>query len=422
MKLLIYLEQPKILKLMKSKYQANPGVGGTTFTAARLAIGLEEEIKKFKHNIELFITTDTKEYCSFHDIRVIPIDSITNFKFDCAIITGDLIDAIYKNEILIKSERFISCIRHPYDYDKISKSKKIKAEIVSVSKSCYLSNFLISGPHNQIDNIFNGERIRKSLSSYPISIEEIISNKKNSNYLNIGYLGALVTSKGFHHLVKRWSNLSNYFRERNIFLRLDVIGGSNLYEFEESHQNLPCSKKYGDLIESYIGDELDKSVFFHGTLGLERYDLMQRCDLAVVNPTGSGEAFCASILEWYSLGIPVISSLNYGMSDMMRYFDNLTIKNPTQINQKIIYFKNLDIKKKKEIKLKCLYISKYFSSQENLILQKWLLLINNPNIFVKEYKNLTIFFGAIINLIRFLRISFSTFLKNSLRKIFNLQN
>ena len=110
---------------------------------------------------------------------------------------------------------------------------------------------MISGPHNQIDNIFNGERIRKSLSSYPISIEELISNKKNSNYLNIGYLGALVTSKGFHHLVKRWSNLSNYFRERNIFLRLDVIGGSNLYEFE-SHTKICLVVKNMEILSNHI--------------------------------------------------------------------------------------------------------------------------------------------------------------------------
>ena len=92
---------------------------------------------------------------------------------------------------------------------------------------------------------------------------------------------------------------------------------------------------------------------------------MQRCDLAVVNPTGSGEAFCASILEWYSLGIPVISSLNYGMSDMMRYFDNLTIKNPTQINQEIIYFKNLDKRKRNKTKMSLYFKILFFTRKSN---------------------------------------------------------
>ena len=39
---------------------------------------------------------------------------------------------------------------------------------------------------------------------------------------------------------------------------------------------------------------------------------MKECDIAIFNPRGHGEAFPASILEWMSLSIPVISSLDYG--------------------------------------------------------------------------------------------------------------
>ena len=79
MKLLIYLEQSKILNLMKKKYQANPGVGGTTFTAARLAIALKDEIEKFNYPIEIFITTNTNQKCLFHGIEVFSFKS--NFKY-----------------------------------------------------------------------------------------------------------------------------------------------------------------------------------------------------------------------------------------------------------------------------------------------------------------------------------------------------
>ena len=43
MRILIYLEQSKIIEKMISQYQVNPGVGGTTFTAARLGIELHKE-------------------------------------------------------------------------------------------------------------------------------------------------------------------------------------------------------------------------------------------------------------------------------------------------------------------------------------------------------------------------------------------
>ncbi len=405
MKLLVYLEQAKILNIMLEKNQANPGVGGTTFTAARLAIALKDEINKNGFNIEIFFTTEIKEYTFFHDIEVIPLSEISKFKFGCAIITGDLINSIFEKKIFINSKRFISCIRHPYDYDKISKSKKIKAEIVSVSNSAYISNFFICGPHNQIDNLFNAERIRKSLSIDEKSLKNLFIEKENKKLITIGFMGALVSSKGFHYLAKNWSKVSNYCNQQNIDVRLEVIGGSDLYEFNNSHKILPCSKKYGDLLENYIGEEINKTVFFHGTLGPERYDLMSGCDIAVVNPTGSGEAFCATILEWFSLGVPVISSLNYGMSDCMKYFKDLTIDNPNEIQKKIISYINFDINQKNRLKLQSYLIANYHSANEEQLIQKWLLLINESNIFVKELTNIKIYFGAGKNYIKFLLIT-----------------
>ena len=138
---------------------------------------------------------------------------------------------------------------------------------------------------------------------------------------------------------------------------------------------------------------------------------MKNCDLAIVNPTGIGEAFCASILEWNSLGVPVISSLNYGTSDMMRYFKDLIIDNPDQINEKIIYYFNLNIDRKNQLKLRSFLIANYFSSKENLIIQKWLILINKSNIFINEFMDIRIYIKAIKNLLKFLMKSFKNFLK-----------
>ena len=46
MRILIYLEQSKILEKMLSQFQVNPGVGGTTYTAARLAIEIQKVVSK----------------------------------------------------------------------------------------------------------------------------------------------------------------------------------------------------------------------------------------------------------------------------------------------------------------------------------------------------------------------------------------
>ena len=137
---------------------------------------------------------------------------------------------------------------------------------------------------------------------------------------------------------------------------------------------------------------------------------MSDCDIAIVNPTGSGEAFCATILEWFSLGVPVISSLNYGMSDCMKYFKDLTINNPNEIQKKIISYINFDINKKNRLKLKSYLIANYHSANEEQIIQKWLLLINESNIFVNELTNIKIYFVAIKNYIKILLLNLKKFL------------
>ena len=58
---------------------------------------------------------------------------------------------------------------------------------------------------------------------------------------------------------------------------------------------------------------------------------MKVCDIALFNPRGHGEAFPASILEWMSLSIPVISCLDYGCADVMTYNKFLTISNANKI-------------------------------------------------------------------------------------------
>ena len=57
MKLLIYIEQSEIFEKMVSHHQVNPGMGGTTYTALRLAFELNNEYKFAKSNIKVSLLT-----------------------------------------------------------------------------------------------------------------------------------------------------------------------------------------------------------------------------------------------------------------------------------------------------------------------------------------------------------------------------
>ena len=163
-------------------------------------------------------------------------------------------------------------------------------------------------------------------------------------------MGALVPSKGFHLIAENWNLISSSLKDIGLTPILEVIGGSDLYDFEKGHKFIPCDKEYGNKIYPYIKNEINKTIFFHGTLNSNRYKIMKECDIALFNPRGHGEAFPASILEWMALSIPVISCLDYGCADVMAYSKYLKIKNEKEIANKLIEFSMLKEKEKMELK------------------------------------------------------------------------
>ena len=187
-------------------------------------------------------------------------------------------------------------------------------------------------------------------------------------------MGALVPSKGFDQLAKQWIEIVKFCFYK-IQSRLEVIGGSTLYGFEENHPRLPTSYKYGNKLESFLQTEINKTVFFHGTLNEERYELMKKCDIAIVNPEGRGEAFPASILEWMSLAIPVISSAKYGCYDAMRFNNSLIIKKPEEKKEIIKFYISLKDDERNYLKDISYTIANYYSSKQNFIINQWILLL-----------------------------------------------
>ena len=383
MKILIYLEQSKILNEMISQLQVNPGVGGTTYTSARLAIELQKELIKNNLNFEITLFTKNPIKDKFFDLEVISEKEAFKKKWDITLLTGNIIEYIYINKIKINSKRTLIWTRHPFDKNMVKVVKDLKLELVSVGKNQYLSNYFLIGPHNHIDNLFCAKRIRKSAFNDENFLS--IKSKQDKRKLRIGYMGALVPSKGFHLIAENWPKISSSLKKIGITPILEVIGGSDLYEFEKGHKFIPCDEEYGDKIYPYIRNEINKTIFFHGTLNSERYEIMKVCDIALFNPRGHGEAFPASILEWMSLSIPVISCLDYGCADVMTYNKFLIINNEKEIANKLLEFSKLKDKEKMELNKLSFTISNYFSSKQSFIINQWILLFTQKNKLINEY-------------------------------------
>ena len=395
MKILIYLEQKKIIDLMFSDKQVNPGVGGTTYTSARLAIEIQKEANKNNLDFQITLFTKNPTKNKFFNLDVISEEEAFKNKWDITLLSGNIIEKIYKNKIQINSKRTLIWTRHPFDENFVKAVKDLKFELVSVGKNQYLSNFLLIGPHNHIDNLFCAKRIRKSAFNDENLLD--LKFKQDKNKIRIGYMGALVPSKGFHLIAENWHEITSSLKKIGKIAILEVIGGSDLYDFDKGHKFIPCDKEYGNKIYPHIKNEINKTIFFHGTLNSKRYEIMKLCDIALFNPRGYGEAFPASILEWMSLSIPVISCMEYGCADVMTYNRYLTISNEKEITNKLIKFSMLAEKEKMELKKLSFTISNYFSSKQKFIIYQWILLFTQKNKLINEYLEKEIIKKTILN-------------------------
>jgi glycosyltransferase involved in cell wall biosynthesis len=235
---------------------------------------------------------------------------------------------------------------------------------VSVGAYQYFSNNVWYKPHWHISNLFNAI-VRDSL---PKKIY------KPNETLRLVFLGALILGKGFHYIAREWPKIKKKFPN----VRLDVIGSTKTYDGKDSENKIiPTTNSYAMEILKYITDEdlQTKRVVFHGNLGKEKFKIIKKAHLAIINPTGRTETFCYSAIECLMCGTPVIASNDYGMSDFMRNFPECSLGNPSEITNKLITITNnsslyLSLQKRS------LLVAKSFSKRTPEILSRWQQLID----------------------------------------------
>ena len=135
---------------------------------------------------------------------------------------------------------------------------------------------------------------------------------------DFAFIGALRSSKGLHMLLDDWPKLI----KPSGLMRLHIIGSSDLYHrtgvedqgrISESSYTSSCVKVAEHLME--IDSRV--SIIFHGALVQERFALLRKCSLVIVNPTGVSEAFSTSIIECFVNRIPVVSGKHYGNRELL---------------------------------------------------------------------------------------------------------
>jgi len=379
-RVLFLLEQVDVLDLLEDPDDVNPGVGGTSYLILQLANRLNQHfhtIQDASKTISIGCWVRASKIQTYRGIEVVNIsDEVTSSNdFDIAIATGGALVALGAGQIKINARKLVAWIHHPYDWEKINIAKRLKAEIVSIGSMQYLSNALIGGRHCRIENIFNSNAIKQCLNSQN---NGNIRSTTDPLYINIGYMGALIPSKGFHTILEQWNEIRGAVEARGKQMRLHVIGGSTLYSYQQSHPELPCEIEYGTRIQKMIDSQkIGKDIIsFYGVMDKRRYDIMASCDVAIVNPDGYGEAFPATILEWLCLGVPTITSKRFGLSDVGSHLPELCIKQSKEIGERLSYVLSLDQQQKNSLQQKCQSVASLYNSKQSLIVCQWSLLLD----------------------------------------------
>jgi len=138
--------------------------------------------------------------------------------------------------------------------------------------------------------------------------------------VNIGYLGAVGETKGFHWVAMAWPAVKKAFPQAT----LTVIGSIKTHDRTLKTGDLGIGEPDFEIkyIHPYLGrnlDELQKNgIGFTGHISPNQMPIyMDRLDLGIVNPNmdGSNETFCVSAIDFQACGVPVIGANMGGLKE-----------------------------------------------------------------------------------------------------------
>jgi glycosyltransferase involved in cell wall biosynthesis len=235
---------------------------------------------------------------------------------------------------------------------------------------------ILAGSVKVIGVVALGNRQFLSWLDNPISRKTVVIQngqypalrKANSQESNvITYLGALVPQKGFHVLAKAWPQVVNKFPH----LTLHVIGGGNLYNDNLQMGTLKkATPEYESQILQLLGDSID-SVHFLGKISAkEKAEVIAKSYIGIVNPAGFTENCPASVLDFESAGVPVISARRYGLLDTVSHdVTGFLIKKEKDLAQEVINLYEDKLRRKRYAESASNYTITNFSFEK--IVKEW---------------------------------------------------
>lgn len=351
MKVCFYLDNEKLKGVdFSNPTKGNPGIGGTHFMIWTVSYYL----KKIYDDLDIVILANI--------IEQMPID------IECKK-CNNYIEAI---QMAKKIEADIIVLRGPLEskeiFDEIDKFK-IKTlmwchnfegvKYLNLANECnYLKRNICVGKE-QYDRLRDHKIFRKSIYIHNCidfnNYNKIVDVMQKDNI--VCYLGSIDETKGFHKLAEIWKKVVDKVPSAKLY----VIGSGKLYDKEKGLGRYNIADKiYENKFMKYLvndNGEIIESVKFLGILnGKNKIEVISKSKVGITNPTGFGETFCISAIEFQALGVPIITAKTNGLLETVdNNMSGLLVKNKKQLLNSIIH-----LLENNEMNLKMSYYAKEY--------------------------------------------------------------
>ena len=303
----------------------NPGIGGTEFMFWTISFYL----KKLYPELDVVVFAANIETLPKEIIGIKCKDELEAVKL-CKEIGGDIF--IFKGPYhdiklfnLIDNLK-VKSIMWSHNYESVIGLK--------YALNCnYLKRNLCVGKE-QYDRLRDHKIFNKSTYIYncldfsPYKVKNI--KKKNV----VTFMGGLRVTKGFHILAKVWKEVPD--------AELHVMGGAKLYNQNATTGGYGIAdEKYEKRFMPYLLNDdgsVMNSVKFLGVLnGDEKIKAISETKVGIANPSGFGETFCISAIEFEAMKVPVVSCKKNGLLDtVIDKKSGLLVRNEKHLKDAIV--------------------------------------------------------------------------------------
>lgn len=358
----------------------NPGIGGTEYMIVLVATILAKRENGI--NIHLYIQ---KMACFHPSINVICVSNLDDAisdadfkKFDYFVYDAKITNWNSKS-LFPQLNTNISVIPWAHTFLLIVYVEKLinhpnVNRIICVGRE--QRDLLIDHPScSKTDYIYN---IVPILEDY---VEKAINYPNEERRHVVTFVGSLSPHKCFHILAELWPSIIKQVPDAE----LHVIGSGTLYNHQSKMGSYNLAEEnYEKQFMKYLTNhkgEILPSVFFHGNMGREKYDILLNTKVGVPNPTGKSETFCISAVEMQMMGCSVVSMIAPGYLDT--FYNGKLVHNKNQLINTIV--QQLLYNSPKDYLSTLKFIKVNFSIDE--IIPQWESFFQNGYVKENTYKN-----------------------------------